>query len=268
MPVHCRRVRRVLLLSRLPSLSGKKLRTFGAAEAAAHYQSPSNAERFAALEAKLISSGGGNCCEVKQCAQCGFCFADPFVAGDAEFYALAYDRQGGYPQSKWEFTLTYDHLKKLNLGPDAKLLDVGAGDGAFLRTISPSLPPNNVSATEYSEVGLERIRTSGHAGQAMDIRDIQDAQYDVITMFQVLEHLDRVDEVFAAAQRLTKPKAHLFIAVPNDKRIEFSENNGGLLDVPPNHISRWTRPAFEQVAARTGWRSSTTKSKPPQKKTS
>jgi hypothetical protein len=36
-------------------------------------------------------------------------------------------------------------------------------------------------------------------------------------------------------------------------RIAFSEAQGGLFDMPPNHISRWTRPAFEALAARAGW---------------
>ena len=34
----------------------------------------------------------------------------------------------------------------------------------------------------------------------------------------------------------------------NDKTIEFNELNDALLDMPPNHIGRWTYPAFKYYA--------------------
>jgi hypothetical protein len=73
-------------------------------------------------------------------------------------------------------------------------------------------------------------------------------------MFQVLEHLDRLDELFARLADVTRGVAHLFIAVPNDRRIAFNEAHGGLLDMPPNHVGRWNRRAFEIRAERHGWR--------------
>jgi SAM-dependent methyltransferase len=72
-------------------------------------------------------------------------------------------------------------------------------------------------------------------------------------MFQVLEHMDRSDEVFEAVRKLTKPDGQLFIGVPNDASVTWQEEHTGFWEMPPNHIGRWTRPAIESVASRHGF---------------
>jgi hypothetical protein len=77
--------------------------------------------------------------------------------------------------------------------------------------------------------------------------------FDVICLFQVLEHLDRLDALFEKLTALSTTRAHLFIGVPNVSRIEFNELHGNLLDMPPNHIGRWNRSSFERIGSRHGW---------------
>ena len=67
-------------------------------------------------------------------------------------------------------------------------------------------------------------------------------------MFHVLEHMDNLDVLFQKLSWLMKKDASLFIAVPNQKRIGFDELNGALLDMPPNHIGRWNKRCFEEIA--------------------
>ena len=75
--------------------------------------------------------------------------------------------------------------------------------------------------------------------------------FDVICLFQVLEHLDRLPELFGALHRLAAPGALLMVSVPNAARTAFFELNGALLDMPPNHIGRWSKKAFESLEF--GW---------------
>ncbi|HSK12394.1 MAG TPA: hypothetical protein VK907_04215, partial [Phnomibacter sp.] len=51
---------------------------------------------------------------------------------------------------------------------------------------------------------------------------------------------------------LMKEGASLFIAVPNDKRIEFNEIHHALLDMPPNHVGRWNKECFKIIGTRFG----------------
>jgi hypothetical protein len=44
----------------------------------------------------------------------------------------------------------------------------------------------------------------------------------------------------------------LFLSGPNDQWIDFQERQGQL-DMPPNHVGRWNRRAFETIGRRHGW---------------
>src|SRR6185503_16100722 len=62
-------------------------------------------ERHDALVRLIRKKWKGDHCEIRSCRDCGFGFASPFVAGDAEFYNLAYPTVR-YPKKKWEFSKT------------------------------------------------------------------------------------------------------------------------------------------------------------------
>jgi SAM-dependent methyltransferase len=220
-----------------------------------------DAVRHEALREHIQSLWQGDECSVIACAQCGFCHADPYIAGDARFYELAYERTG-YPAWKWEFGMTRDTITRLVEGHqlcDFHLLEIGAGDGAFLKQIIPALTASDrVLATEYSDYGIREIKKLGIECLPVDVRELSVASYaerfHVVCLFQVLEHMDRLDALFRQLDAITAPNAHVFIAVPNELKVEFNENNGSLLEMPPNHIGRWTQHGFAIIAERNGWR--------------
>ena len=199
-------------------------------------------------------------CRLLRCAACGFVRADPFIAGDAAFYELAYQgkREGRYPEWRWEYDQTISALRGLPPG-DRKVLEIGAGNGAFVkRLVSLGFAKERIQTTEFSHYGRREIEQAGIGCIADDIRapsfDRFLGAFDVLCLFQVLEHLDRLDAVFARLCRLARPRADIFIAVPNERRIDFNEANGGLLDMPPVHTGRWNRRCFEIIGKRHGLR--------------
>lgn len=222
-----------------------------------------NEQRFTELRSHIKTLWQRGACDVVRCEECGFCFASPYVAGDGRFYALAYGNgKPGYPTWKWEFQLTYDTLQDMmrhgNLR-DPNVLELGAGNGAFVKRVAPALTPKeNVLCTEYSDYGKREISGYGIACLSEDIRDLGstsrfEGHFDVVCMFQVLEHMDNLDTLFEQLTWLTSKHATLFVAVPNAKRIEFNECNGALLDMPPNHVGRWNQSCFKIMAQRHGW---------------
>ena len=207
-------------------------------------------ERFLELVAQIEQLWGQSTCEVIQCDNCGFCYSNPYIAGDERFYNLAYDNSG-YPAWKWEFQLTYNLLKKFSK-PDLKLLEIGAGDGAFIKRIAGEvLPKENLLCIEFSQYGRQQIEKLGVQCVAEDVRNLSNeelkASFDLVCMFQVLEHMDKLDALFQKLNWLMKQGGSLFIAVPNPRRTEFNELNGALLDMPPNHIGRWNKKCFEEI---------------------
>lgn len=69
----------------------------------------------------------------------------------------------------------------------------------------------------------------------------------------MIEHCDRLDELFAGFTALTRRGSSLFLAVPGTPMTKFSEQRGGMIDMPPNHIGRWTPAALDIIARRHGW---------------
>ncbi|HLG79975.1 MAG TPA: class I SAM-dependent methyltransferase [Bradyrhizobium sp.] len=232
------------------------LRTVSADEAAQHFV----AERGdAASHQRMLSCipalWGGENCRLMRCEACGFGFAWPFVAGNAEFYNLT-GATAVYPRSKWEFARTAAELRRLNRG-GAKVLEVGAGNGYFLDLICPSLVrPEDVVALEYNDKSISILRDKGYHTLQVDIRDKALESYrgafDFIFLFQVVEHLDGLDELFERIAALLKAGGSAFCAVPNPARVEYQEANRSVLDLPPNHIGRWTPQAFDAVCRRHG----------------
>jgi len=62
--------------------------------------------------------------------------------------------------------------------------------------------------------------------------------------------MDRLDGIFCKLKKISSPDAHFFFSVPNSFYIHFLEENGALLDMPPNHLTRWTLDSFTAIATR------------------
>ena len=190
---------------------------------------------------------------IVRCADCGLRSADPFVAGDAKFYALAYGRESvhPYPVSRWEYKLT----RAVIASTAGSVFEIGAGDGAFQRSaIAEGIDRSRLHATEFSDHGRQALRELGVSVTAEDFRDLPAANHAVVCGHQVFEHLDGLDRAFDAFDRLTAPNGIVAVSVPNGTHVERAEAAGGLVDMPPNHISTWGLAAFEALAGRHGWR--------------
>lgn len=211
--------------------------------------------RHDALVSLIRRKWNGDHCEMRSCSNCGFGFASPFVAGDAQFYNLAYPTVR-YPKMKWEFAKTLEVLR--SLPTDGKrALEVAAGHGSFLDLCVPEIfSPDHVTATEFSDDSVRILRSKGYEAICADVRaeelKVRAGSFDFIFLFQVIEHMDDVDGLFASLADLCKPGASIFVAVPNVRWIKYREANRSLMDLPPTHIGRWTPDAFAAASKRHG----------------
>lgn len=226
-------------------------------EAAQHFVlAEGDSVRHHRLAMHIGSLWNASSCEVVECAECNLGFAWPFVAGDGEFYNLAYPHSD-YPKAKWEFSMTVGALGKLGRH-GGRALEIGSGFGYFLDQVSPIFfERGDIVAVEYNDFASRRLRDHGYTVVQDDVRSAAFASYekafDRLFMFQVLEHMDKLDELAKRLRFLSREGADLFIAVPNPTRIEFNERHGSLLDMPPNHISRWSRKSLAAFGARAGF---------------
>jgi SAM-dependent methyltransferase len=189
---------------------------------------------------------------VERCTRCGFGFAWPHVAGDGEFYNLVTGGASDYPQDRWEFGRTVAELGRLGGGRGrVAVLESGAGDGAFLAQARDALGGRlDAVGVEVDRGSVARIRERGFEAVEGTLFDLaadaaRHGAFDAVCLFQTLEHLDRPHDVRDAIVSLLGPAGHLFVSVPNPVSIAEQEECTGFLDMPPNHIGRWTRAAFE-----------------------
>lgn len=172
-----------------------------------------------------------------QCGRCGLQFFDPLVAGSADFYAALSRSPAYYSTTRWEFTKAREFI-----GPTARVVDVGCGDGHFLSL----LPQPTKLGVELNPEAVAKARQRGLDVRQAGLETLSDACADVLTLFQVLEHLPAPRQMLAEAVRVLAPGGVLLVAVPdNDGFVgrAFFEP----LNLPPHHPLRWTRAALGRL---------------------
>ncbi|MET0393638.1 MAG: class I SAM-dependent methyltransferase [Chitinophagaceae bacterium] len=181
-----------------------------------------------------------------QCPDTKLRFFYPYsLAGDAAFYTALEDREAYYSEWKWE----YDEAFRV-VDAGAKVLDIGCGRGAFLAKLK-SEKQCDVFGLEYNPsayqvlqersipAAMESIEehSKGHAGR-----------YDVVSFFQVLEHIGDVKSFMDGAVASLKKNGLLIIAVPNNQPYLFGNNKYEWLNLPPHHMGWWNRESLTNLS--------------------
>lgn len=137
------------------------------------------------------------------------------------------------------------------LPPGARVLDLGCGDGFIIDALcSQAMGPIaavdiHLSVDQLTTLSTARPRLSFHNSY----HALAGKEYDVITMFDVLEHVEE-DTAFLqeTMARFAAPGARLFCTVPAFHSL-FCAHDAFL-----NHHRRYNRHGFQQVLAAAGLR--------------
>lgn len=136
----------------------------------------------------------------------------------------AYTEMANIQATHWWFVARREILRgqitRLNLPASADILEVGSGTGANLDLLARF---GNVVALEMSAeaIALAREHTGGN-GRRITMRqgrcpeDLQgiSQKFDLICLFDVLEHIEQDQTALAALARLLKPNGTLMVTVP------------------------------------------------------
>jgi SAM-dependent methyltransferase len=184
-----------------------------------------------------------------RCKACTFTFGYPFVGGDEEFYSILHEQQG-YPTWRWDYDVAIrEALSPLKGG---RILDIGAGSGIFLRQLGPQWNRYAVEASELTiqpleELGIQVFRDLATAAQS------EAGLFQVVTLFQVLEHLSEFRPVLAQCRQLLGAGGRLVITVPDGDAMIRQEKLTGCPDMPPHHINKWTPTSLSKVLREEGF---------------
>lgn len=182
-----------------------------------------------------------------QCNQTGYRFYHPKgMDGDGAFYAALQKKLGNdyYHDWKFENQIAYDLIQ-----PGDKVLDIGCGIGKFLMKARDKAA--NVTGLELNEKAVDVCRQNGLAVYNELIGDHathKEAYYDVVCMFQVLEHIYDVNVFLKDSLKVLKPGGKLVIGVPNNEPYFQSYDKYCTLNQPPHHMGLWNKNVFEKTA--------------------
>ncbi|MBC8051484.1 MAG: methyltransferase domain-containing protein [Sphingobacteriaceae bacterium] len=177
-----------------------------------------------------------------RCKDTDLRFFFPQATGEAEFYEVLQQHDWYYLEGKSEYIYTESLI---NVGD--KVLDVGCGRGQFGSQLSSKaeftgLEFNDEAIKKAKAVGLNVIK------QSIEEHSLENAgKYDVVTSFQVLEHIGNSKDFISASLAAVKPGGKLVVSVPSyDSLVSVQLNN--TLNLPPHHMSWWSDKALENLA--------------------
>jgi len=168
--------------------------------------------------------------EIKRCSECGFRFTSPRPEDKdlggyykAESYVSHSDTKKGFINTLYHWVRSYTLIKKLQLVmqhtrlKQGKILDYGAGTGAFLETCKKNkweafgIEPDETAR----KVMQEKFNISSYVSLEEARADNVFSEFDVITAWHVLEHVPDLNETIESLRTILKDKAILILALPN-----------------------------------------------------
>lgn len=177
-----------------------------------------------------------------RCQDTDLRFFSPSAGGEAKFYEHLQQYDWYYLEEKSEYHYTKGLIKEGD-----KVLDVGCGRGQFGSLIN--------STAEFTglEFNDEAIRKAKNAGlnvikQAIESHGASNENvYDVVTSFQVLEHIGKLQDFIKGCLKAVKPGGLLVFSVPSyDSLVSVQLNN--TLNMPPHHLGWWSDKALRSLS--------------------
>jgi 2-polyprenyl-3-methyl-5-hydroxy-6-metoxy-1,4-benzoquinol methylase len=165
---------------------------------------------------------------IRKCPACSVAFVYPRASGSELLsqYSPKYfqERYESLQQSEYlnmeswqkKIALCLGRVNRLRGAKTGLLLDVGCGKGWFLETARErGWQVQGVElCAEVAKRTMERVQTQVHVGSIFDVA-LPSETFDLVTMFDVIEHLEAPIEALRICYRVLKPGGALALSTPN-----------------------------------------------------
>jgi SAM-dependent methyltransferase len=187
-----------------------------------------------------------------RCQACGFAFFDPALAGNEAFYRELERGELYYAAERPEFIRTVEFVRKQGL---RRVLDVGCGSGAFLDVAHQA--GCATCGIELNSAAGRKASAKGHRVFTRLLHELDLGQtaggFDLISFFQVLEHLPDPAKALRQAAVFLNPGGCVSVSLPfrsGVSRLDPWEPH----QWPPHHVSLWRLSDLAQLGRAAGLR--------------
>jgi SAM-dependent methyltransferase len=184
-----------------------------------------------------------------KCAECSHVWLNPRPAVSAlpiiypaTYYAYTYDTEVNPIARRAKAMLDRSKLRRIVSRverPVRSFLDIGCGDGRFLKTMeAQGLDKRQIYGLELDSGIVEKLRKQGYQAFCERVEScagVPENSIDLVTMFHVIEHVDSPQLVIRQIARWLKSGGVLALETPNldslDARL-FRDNYWGGYHIP------------------------------------
>lgn len=166
-----------------------------------------------------------------------------------EYISHSNTQKGGVPflytlVQKWSLKSKRNLVNNLSM-VRGTLLDIGAGSGAFCEVVKQN--SWEVYGVEPNEKA-RKIAAKKNIALQKSIADFKGQQFDVVTLWHVLEHLPDLENTIIAIQELVRPNGILIVAVPNYNSFDANHYKGfwAAYDTP-RHLWHFSQKAMRKL---------------------
>lgn len=197
---------------------------------------------------------------IVQCEKCGFRFVNPrpYEQDLGKYYESTeyishHNEKRDLRNSLYSFVRNFTIQNKFNLvrknSTGNKILDWGCGTGEFLA---------NCQKNGWNVTGFEpnkNAREFAGIKHQIDVKDekglagLGKMEFDVITLWHVLEHIYNLEDAMATITKILKPSGTIIIAVPNSNSWDANQykKHWAAYDVP-RHLYHFTQTTISKLA--------------------
>ena len=202
------------------------------------------------------------------CSHCSAAIISPFPTPEeankwytADDYYANSDRNLGYEdyrQLKDGLIKTHKKrnktIKAENLFKDKQILEIGCALGYYPETLKPEFT-QSYTGLDLNKTAIQTVRGKGYRGVVGDISVLPEtAQYDIVIMFDVLEHILEPNIFLSLLKKRMKPKGKVILATPSTTSILARVAREKWVSyIVPQHVILYNPKALNYLFLRNGF---------------
>lgn len=165
---------------------------------------------------------------------------------------LALNLLGSYSLKKKQKLISKNSQRKKK---KLQILDIGCGEGSFLNKINPA--KFEKYGVEINKAGYELCRIKGLNvfNDKLENIDFKGTKFDVITLWHVLEHLEKPMELFDKVHQVLKEDGVLIFTTPNTDSLGFKWGKASWFHLDsPRHLILYNQKSIRWLLEQSGFK--------------